>query len=280
MRSLVLNRDLVERVPIFSKFSADEFIKIIQQLRPVTYLPGEYIVKQGEDGESMYFIKRGRVDVLVTMTLEGVDDLPALEEDRKTTGRRGSGLIQRIQEAVRRDSTSSQSSQETSYTMGQSGPAASDQRVRRMSFNGWTNVGGELKRTSIVATLKGGDFFGESALLSGARRNASCRAVDYVDVLTLSKQNFEDVTSSKEVVNEMRAVAIKRRKDIAEIRRKESNVYATEMIKRKSARGKGRNSNININVLKTITGTGSTKVLPEEYVDRASSEPTLGAWDE
>ena len=260
--SLVLNRDLVERVPIFSKFSADEFIKIIQQLRPVTYLPGEYIVKQGSNGDCMYFIKRGLVDILVTMKLDESAQMPPSSDssERKET-RRGSGILHVIGK-LRRDSTSSQASNAsrmsnaTAASRQSDGRRRSSFRGRRDSFNGWTHQGDDLIRTSIVATLTAGDYFGESALISGAKRNASCRAVDYVDVLTLSKKNFEDVASSKEVLEEITAVAVKRREAIHEIRKKESKIYDVGIKKKLSGKGKKRPSS----VFRRLTTNSSSKL--------------------
>ena len=46
---------------------------------------------------------------------------------------------------------------------------------------------------TVLATLRPGSFFGESALLTTRPRNASARAVDYGDVFTLSREAFERV---------------------------------------------------------------------------------------
>ena len=59
------NRGLVERLDVFQ--GADEvFIReAVQKLRPRVFLPLEYIVRQGEYGDSMYFITSGEMEVLV-----------------------------------------------------------------------------------------------------------------------------------------------------------------------------------------------------------------------
>lgn len=49
----------------------------------------------------------------------------------------------------------------------------------------------ERGREQVVNTLHEGDFFGETALLSDAPRNASMRAKGAVEVLMLSKEDFE-----------------------------------------------------------------------------------------
>jgi voltage-gated potassium channel len=62
--SLFLNKDIIEKVPIFDGAS-DEFIKeTIMNLVPVVYTPGDYIVTAGEVGYDMFFISKGSVDVV------------------------------------------------------------------------------------------------------------------------------------------------------------------------------------------------------------------------
>jgi voltage-gated potassium channel len=62
---LFLNRDLIGRVELFS--GADElFIReSVQLLKPRVFLPGEYIIRQGEYGDSMYFLTGGEVRIVV-----------------------------------------------------------------------------------------------------------------------------------------------------------------------------------------------------------------------
>ncbi len=62
--SLFLNKDIIEKVPIFEGAS-EEFIKeTIMNLKPVVYTPGDYIVTAGELGFDMFFISKGSVDVV------------------------------------------------------------------------------------------------------------------------------------------------------------------------------------------------------------------------
>jgi CRP-like cAMP-binding protein len=62
--SLFLNKDIIEKVPIFEG-ATDEFIKeTIMNLIPVVYTPGDYIVTAGELGFDMFFISKGSVDVV------------------------------------------------------------------------------------------------------------------------------------------------------------------------------------------------------------------------
>ena len=62
--SLFLNREIIQKVPLFQNTS-EEFIKdIILNLEPVVFTPGDYVVIKGEIGYEMYFISRGSVDVV------------------------------------------------------------------------------------------------------------------------------------------------------------------------------------------------------------------------
>lgn len=64
--SLFLNKDIIEKVPIFDAASEDLIKDIIMNMSPVVFTPDDYIVRGGEVGFDMYFISRGRVDVIST----------------------------------------------------------------------------------------------------------------------------------------------------------------------------------------------------------------------
>jgi voltage-gated potassium channel len=58
-----LNREIIEKVPIF-KSASPEFIRdVVLNLKPVIYTPGDKVVTRGEIGYEMFFINRGEVDV-------------------------------------------------------------------------------------------------------------------------------------------------------------------------------------------------------------------------
>jgi glucose-6-phosphate 1-dehydrogenase len=60
----VINRPTLEKVPLFKGGNAVFLQSLAMMLKPVAYAPGDYIVRQGEKGEEMYFICRGEVEVL------------------------------------------------------------------------------------------------------------------------------------------------------------------------------------------------------------------------
>jgi CRP-like cAMP-binding protein len=51
-------------VPLFQEGDAVFLHNLAMMLKPVVYSPGDYIIRQGETGREMYFICRGKADVL------------------------------------------------------------------------------------------------------------------------------------------------------------------------------------------------------------------------
>ena len=62
--SLHINKEIIEKVPIFQHASEDLIKEIIMNLQPVVFTPGDYVVIAGEVGFDMFFISKGSVDVL------------------------------------------------------------------------------------------------------------------------------------------------------------------------------------------------------------------------
>lgn len=62
--ALHLNRDIIEKVPMFNGAPDDLIRQIVLNLKPVLYTPGDYIFRKGEMGDQMYFISRGKVEIV------------------------------------------------------------------------------------------------------------------------------------------------------------------------------------------------------------------------
>ena len=131
--SLVLNQEIIEKVPLFAGASDDFIRSIAVKMHPRIYLPDDYIIRASEIGDEMYFISRGKVEVI--------------------------------------------------------------------SPDGST----------IYATLSGGDFFGEMALLYDQPRTANVRSVSYCDLYTLNKNDFKSILAlHPEVAERIKSIADKR----------------------------------------------------------------------
>ncbi|MBN2875337.1 MAG: cyclic nucleotide-binding domain-containing protein, partial [Spirochaetales bacterium] len=62
--ALHLNKEIIERVPLFENADASLIRDIILQLEPAVFTPNDYIVRAGELGRDMFFISKGSVAVL------------------------------------------------------------------------------------------------------------------------------------------------------------------------------------------------------------------------
>ncbi|HTO94737.1 MAG TPA: cyclic nucleotide-binding domain-containing protein [Bacteroidota bacterium] len=62
--SLFLKRDIIQNVPFFRGASGDLIREIALVMQPVVYTPGDVIFTAGDPGTDMFFIGRGRCDVL------------------------------------------------------------------------------------------------------------------------------------------------------------------------------------------------------------------------
>jgi CPA1 family monovalent cation:H+ antiporter len=57
--------EMLEKVPIFAGIKGKDIARLAQMLTPELFLPGERIIRAGDQGDRMYFIASGVVDVLV-----------------------------------------------------------------------------------------------------------------------------------------------------------------------------------------------------------------------
>jgi monovalent cation:H+ antiporter, CPA1 family len=57
--------EMLGKVPIFASLKEDQIARLAQMLTPELFTPGERIIRAGDQGDKMYFIASGTVDVLV-----------------------------------------------------------------------------------------------------------------------------------------------------------------------------------------------------------------------
>jgi voltage-gated potassium channel len=75
--AMFLNRDLIKSVPMFRE-APDAFIReVALELRPLVLMPGDYAVRAGDKGRSMFFVSRG---VLEAVSADGTTVLRTLSE--------------------------------------------------------------------------------------------------------------------------------------------------------------------------------------------------------
>jgi len=62
-----LHSALIQKVQFFQKCSSVEQSFFICHLKSVLFLPKDFIVKEGEQGDNLYFIRKGEVSVSISI---------------------------------------------------------------------------------------------------------------------------------------------------------------------------------------------------------------------
>ena len=62
--ALHLNRAILEKVPLFRGAGEEFYRELVLHLEPMVFLPGQVLMRRGEMGHQLYFINKGKVEVL------------------------------------------------------------------------------------------------------------------------------------------------------------------------------------------------------------------------
>ena len=62
--SLHLKRELLQAVPLFRGAEQGFLRDVALEMKPVVFLPGDFVIRAGESGREMYFLSRGSVEVV------------------------------------------------------------------------------------------------------------------------------------------------------------------------------------------------------------------------
>ena len=142
----------LKNVPIFCRVPEDKRNKVGGVMETMTFKSGENVFEQGDEGDRFYIIKEGIASVRINVPRE--------------------------------NSHSANDSVHRSIIMNEDSS--------RSSFSHNSNSVNNLYITKEVAQLKQGDYFGETALLSKANRNATMTAIDGdLVTLTLDSKTFK-----------------------------------------------------------------------------------------
>jgi hypothetical protein len=71
---LQLKEELIVGVPMFHNASAKTVLMLVQSMESCIAIPGEPVVKQGEQGEKMYFCLRGQLEVCLYIARAGREE--------------------------------------------------------------------------------------------------------------------------------------------------------------------------------------------------------------
>ena len=80
--NIAINRQIIKSIPVFGNCTDSAMARLIEQLYQLVILPGEYVMEQNMPGNEMYFVVRGKLQVLrdtelghrITMAKRGEGD--------------------------------------------------------------------------------------------------------------------------------------------------------------------------------------------------------------
>lgn len=58
------NSPEVPRTPLFSELSQDEFLEVLKKVKSVELVPGAYVFREGDPGDSIFLIAEGEIEVI------------------------------------------------------------------------------------------------------------------------------------------------------------------------------------------------------------------------
>lgn len=185
-RARSLNNHL-RSVELFSKVEPAALDELVKRATFKSCYPGERICEQGDPAEHFYLIRSGMVKVV-----SGFPHLVKTRTEAQSHARRT------VMEVAKIDFRLQQSADENEYTLlvGKKADAertAADAQVR-------LRQAAEEEATSVSTYLRRGDYFGEMGLVGGAfpefedlkkpRRTATCIALDRVELVVVSREDF------------------------------------------------------------------------------------------
>lgn len=60
-------------IPLFANMTEDEFLRVVEKMVPLQFLPGEKIIEEGKVGDSIYIISKGKVKVISFLSGEEME---------------------------------------------------------------------------------------------------------------------------------------------------------------------------------------------------------------
>jgi hypothetical protein len=81
-----LYKSIISKIPIFDQCSGIELRFIVNFMKTVIFLPDDEIIRQGDKGTKVYFVSRGKGEILI-----GPDEIEAVyQEHFRRSNSRGS----------------------------------------------------------------------------------------------------------------------------------------------------------------------------------------------
>ncbi|CAD7701983.1 unnamed protein product, partial [Ostreobium quekettii] len=167
---MFLYREALQKLPFFQGKDPQFIVHIVTALKLEYYTPGEVVVRQGDPGNVMYFIGKGRLEVRLyfsSSTEESVRHALA-DPDEKASD---APMLSRV-------------------TMK---PIVGTASYDFMSAKRRNSFIGPAETYKKLGVLTAGDYFGEYSCLLGEYRTATVVADNFCELYSLSRADLDDI---------------------------------------------------------------------------------------
>jgi len=174
---ICLKRRLVERCRLFQNVSPQALVALIRCLSPIITVPQELVVKQGDDGDCMFFISKGAVIVSAFF-----------EHDNETGDKQLKTADAKVRAKFEEDGAAGairleETALEAARAITQGGDPSQTNAEEGIEF--------------VTNTLTEGAHFGEIALVrSDAKRTATVKSAGYCELEVLYRSDFNNLADT------------------------------------------------------------------------------------
>ena len=217
--NLFLNREMVQRVPMFQNCHASVIVQVVQSLRSHFFIPGDYVVRAGEMGSHMFFIRDGTCQVLVARAKSAqqlaAEAAAADEAALLRLSEAARGAWPRLRQQLAQCNSlcvpkgglagcfGPPPAEHTDAAAGQAPGMGSPTEAEAAGANPLQEgAAGQVpilpsqspdEELMVVKSLHPGDFFGEVSLLFRVKRTATICSTAYSDLASLDAASFESI---------------------------------------------------------------------------------------
>ena len=262
---LAMNRKLFTHVPLFKFCDVRCILSLVDRLSPMIFMPGDFVVREGEPGRALYFINRGSVNVLKPREPTGpvargararrLSDTSAVPTQLRGTARLLKVLKERAHAAL--------------------GLRSAD--VRRES-------GVKTAEAAVARQLSEGEFFGEQSLLQRTPCSSSARTTTFCELMALWDEDFHAVIKDFPQFADLVAEISRQLQVGDDAESKASSAWGTSFRRRSTqalkgsanAAMRGDDSPAGVGMLRRSLSRASMSMTRRIVVDESTTAPSQG----
>mmetsp|Transcript_18741 Transcript_18741/g.28766 ORF Transcript_18741/g.28766 Transcript_18741/m.28766 type:complete len:250 (-) Transcript_18741:1147-1896(-) len=172
-----LHMGVIQKVDIFTQCSSIEIGFIMNNLKVLLFMPGDYIIRQNEDSFQLYFISRGSVEVFIQKL--SIDKSYQNKHTIKYRPEDDEEQAKDSTEQAKEGAAKDQGSKEEKKSHSEEGLVCQNYRI---------------------ASLQEGQYFGEIGLITRLKRTATVKSNDYCTLSSIDKSVLEQTREQYPII--------------------------------------------------------------------------------